>query len=184
MQDWSAEQLSAGGGATQDSVLLALLNGTAEAQGVVLLVAAAVARSCVQAEDQLAQRESKPKRETRARVLLAAALSKELRELGAGLAALVGRPLRLVDLVLPESQRWLRELLLERLRLAEFAKLPAVAEESEEWLERFAAQRVRSAPLPLFDSELELEWAVAQPERLPVGVLAPWLPVCPLGGWC
>jgi hypothetical protein len=180
MQDWSAEQLSAGGGATQDSVLLALLNGTAEAQGVVLLVAAAVARSCVQAEDQLAQRESKPKRETRARGLLAAALSKELRELGAGLTALVGRPLRLVDLVLPESQRWLRELLLERLRLAEFAKLPAVAEESEEWLERFAAQRVRSAPLPLFDSELELEWAVAQPERLPVGVLAPWLPVCPL----
>lgn len=178
MQDWSAEQLSAGGGATQDSVLLALLNGAAEAQGVVLLVAAAVARSCVQAEDLQAKRERKAKRETRARELLAAALGKELKELGAGLTARVGRQLRLVDLVLPESQSVLRELLLERLRLAEFAKLPAVAAESEAWLERFAGQRVRSAPLPLFGSELE--WAVAQPERLPVGVLAPWLPMCPL----
>jgi hypothetical protein len=178
MLDWSAEQLSSGGGAAQDSVLLALLTGAAEAQGVVLLVAAAVARSGVQAEDQQAKRESKPKRETRARGLLAAALSKELRELGAGLAALVGRPLRLVDLVLPESQRGLRELLLARLRRAEFARLPAIEAEAEEWLARFAGQRVRSAALPLFDSELE--WTVAQPERLPMGVLAPWLPVCPL----
>ena len=181
MQDWSAEQLSAGGGAAQDSQLLALLTGAAESQGVVLLVAAAVARGGVQAEDQQAKRESKAKRETRARELLAAALGKELRALGAGLTARVGRPLRLVDLVQPESLRVLQELLLERLRLAEFAKLPAVAAESEEWLARFAGQRVRSAPLPLFDSEMQPleEWAVAQPERLPMGVLAPWLPVCP-----